>query len=297
MSYNQPKKHIMDPIVTYYIEHTFSPEQMEDILSAFALLNTFVLPHFEQKYNDLLYNSENMSSSDVQDTFHSLVRKDVDDILKRHGIITFNYATLSQVIEIATSLAIIQNLENIEPVMITLESMEDDTTKLFRILSDFTTMDEVGLYAVIESIDPRMLDAIKTLCLSMESETTEVKNNAVHIELLKVLAEFTKNNKYTPMGIELVKTGFLPGYRFTNYLDTLKGSQVEKTYEEIAADVYSLLIISSDGIAAPVVIFKKYVEKMFDSYSVASEIERYLVTFIKNFQEFTEAYRAQNTLS
>ena len=290
---------IMDPLIVYYLEHTFSPEQLEDLLSSFALMETFELPHYQQKYIDLISNSEHMSSAIVQDTFYSLVRTDTIDILKRHGVKTTDYATLAQLIEIATSLAILQNLENPEPVLITLEGLEDDTTKIFRIISDYTVMSEFDLYTVIESVEPKLLQAIKQVCISLENANEDSKevNQTVHIELLKMLSEYCKDSVITPVGIELVKTGFKVGYRFSDYIGSIRGTNVEKTYEDVAKDVYSLLVISSDGIAAPLVIFKKYSDQLFDSFSVAMEVERHLTAFIKNFQEYTESVRAQNSVS
>lgn len=289
----------MEPLILYYLEHTFSTEQLEDILGSFAAMETFNLPHFQQKYIDLLSNSENMASGSVQDEFYSLVRQDVENLLKRHGIKTVDFATLSQLVEIVTSLAILQNLENPEPVLITLESLEPDTTKIFRILSDYTVMTEYDLYEVIESVDSKLLDAIKSVCLSLENtdEDREVINQATHVELLKMLEQFCKDSIHIPVGIELVRTGFKVGHKFSEYISNIRGTNVEKTYEDVAKDVYSLLVISSDGITAPLVIYKKYTDQLFDSFSVAAEVERHLVAFIKNFQDYTEFVRAQNSVS
>lgn len=289
----------MDSLITYYLEHTFSPEQLEDILGAFASMETFELPHFQQKYIDLLSNSENMSSADVQDSFYRLVVEDSKELLKRHGIKINDIASLSQIVEILTSLAILQNLENPEPVLITLESLEPDITKLFRIISDYTVMSEVDLYTIIEDADFRLLDAIKKVCIALEDSNVDTKviNQTVHLELLKILDQYTKDAKLTPVGIELVRSGFNVGYRFSEYISSVRGTNVEKTYEDVAKDVYSLLIISSDGIAAPIVIYKKYCDQLFDSMSTAAEVERHLVAFIQNFKEYTEFVRAQNSVS
>lgn len=289
----------MDSLITYYLEHTFSTEQLEDVLGAFASMETFELPHFQQKYIDLLSNSENMSGADVQDSFYRMVVEDSKELLKRHGIKVTEIATLSQLVEVLTSLAILQNLENPEPVLITLESLEPDMVKLFRIISDYTVMSEVDLYTVIEDADFRLLDAIKKICISLEDSNVDSKvvNQTTHLELLKILDQYTKDSKLTPVGIELVRSGFNVGYRFSEYISSIRGANVEKTYEDVAKDVYSLLIISSDGITAPIVIYKKYCDQLFDSMSTAAEVERHLVAFIQNFKEYTEFVRAQNSVS
>ncbi len=108
----------LSDITKVYIEESIGEFLSPSVYTSFRIMQDFSLMYFEDKYVELLHTSQESEPGSVRDKFISYIRKDLNDILVKHGI-GLDYDTdvsLSELNEICSFLISLQNLDDYELV-------------------------------------------------------------------------------------------------------------------------------------------------------------------------------------
>jgi len=245
---------------------------------------------------DLLNNANFKSNEDLYDTFIIEVNKILDFILKEHEIIVTKETTLYEKNELLSSLLLIQDLEDYTPIARVLESLEPDADQLSSILGDLCMLDQTKLLEIIEWFNPNILFKLKEF-VAIKEELRETSNDNNNLDLISGLRLFFKCFEGFSLGKILLENNCIIGAKFADYLKFVESDIIMDSNEVTALNIYSVLIISSDGYNTPLLTYRKHSYELLQDLNKVSKIEVILLQLISKFEEYRKAQSEQNRLS
>lgn len=282
----------MDETIAGYINTAFSPEIQALIFKSFDIYEKFDYTNVEEDFIDLIMDASNMHSEDLHDKFIILINEKLDYIVGQHKITLSKDTTLSQRIEFCEGLYRLQYMEDYTGISNALESLEPNDEILALIMSDVTSLTDIEIREIIEDFNPIVLASLKSFIATKDKEEIKVENTDLATRIKYFFHLFERNS----IGRNLVSV-VLIGQRFSEYLPFVKEEIIKGSDEDIAFNLYSVLILSIDGYNNPLVVYRKYAEELFTNINKISLIEEFMIKFINQFNEFMKVQNEKNRIS
>lgn len=275
----------MEEIIDSYVSETFSSELQDQIRRSFSLFDAFEFRDVEGNYLDILATASYQNASDIQDLFINELNRKLDHLLLEHTLKLTSEATIFEKNEILTAILFLQMLEDSSAVITLLESLEPDDEILSIILSDHSMLEQTQVMTLISEFDPIFLKTLKNYIYNQESQraldTTEdflkVKDNLVY---------FLKYFKENTLAFQLVKAEVFIGASFVDYMRFIAKETLSGTDDEVAMNLLSILMMSIDGYNSPLLVYRKYSDKLFKDLNRISVIEGILIAKLSEFNEY-----------
>lgn len=286
----------MDELLQVFLESYFSEEMQDEIAKSFDLFDYFEYTQAYQGLNDIAHEHGSVDTNELQDRFINEINVKLNYILKEHTIVLIDTATISQKNEIITALGHLQKLQDYSGVLITLESLSSDEEQLSSILSESTMMDETEIMSLIESFDPSMLRTLKQFAYQKEDELEQ--STEANYNLITNFRLFNSFCKCKSIGTALVANGTLTGAKFSTYLSFVEDNLlVPKNIDETAMNIYSVLLMSIDGLNSTLLVYRKYSLNILKDLSLVSAVEAKLLNLIAQFTEYKKVQHETYRLS
>ena len=275
-----------------YIETTFNEVLKPIIYNTFSMLETFGISFYEDKYVDLLHREFSIDSSDRQDTFTSMLREDVFDILKEHAVVLDleQEPNLTELNHIAKGLLMFQTQEDYQPLTYILNNETSDKEKFIAVIHTLTDFSIYRLMELIESVGGNLIPSMLQFAKDSQVEDTPEqfdKGWLVHV------AKFFKFIDETPcLGLELFTNGYV-NLELSEVIDLLPyelDSKIKPNISlntpQVALDVLSVLIVTKDNYNKPLEKLDEHLYTFFSDLNEVSRIKPIIVTMVTDFSNY-----------
>ena len=262
----------------FLLEH-YTPVVYRSIKQLFELFDILNFSHYEDDYMLAIYNEEFENKSDVPSIVFNLIKKDIDSILLEHRIYISDDATFLFKVEFLEGLVTLNYLKDyshIDAILSDTDSTEFE--KFIDIMSSVTSITPEDLSLYVDDFTPMFFDALKSYIKERESlEETNFKESKHH-KIMKRLRKHTDLFKDN-IAYRRVKEGMSINLPFSEYLDNI---DMSKRREELSLDIFSFLIISSDGYNTPIQTYKKTISVKLGDFikdeDILTGIQKLLLT-------------------
>lgn len=286
----------MDPLIDAYITDTYPSELASDIYRAFALFDNFDMQDYISDFVDIVVMMSYDSAEGLQDTFIAKLNEKVDFIFTNHLVRVNAETTLHDRVELMGALYDVQTLEDYGAIAITMESDDPCIEKFASVFSDLCALEETDIIAMMEHVDPIMMDRLKVFVMAQPTAVEQLPNVEGNAKLLAGLKSFKAflNGKEC-LGLQLVDNGALINQPFKNYLPYIEGLLENKASKQLAIDVLSLLYISCDGHQAPFKVFHEWSHQLFDNNDTITGVDIELVNLVGNYAGYLGAIKNEKS--
>lgn len=279
----------MDPLIETYIHRTFHPETVDSIAHSFRLMDAFELQDYEQDFVELLMVEDMDLAQNVQDRFTTLLHIKLDKIIHAHLLLLNDAATLYEKNAIAEGFLNIQELEDYSNIIIVLEAGYDPEEKLAQILSQCCTLQPLAIEILIERFDPATLDMLKTYIYNKEANDGKIMTSFTELQKkiiknLRTLKAFTAGKSC--LGLMLMNAGMLIGQPLERYMPFVDDSMRNNDYDQLALDVFSLILLTDEGFNNPVITFRKRSGLLLDNIMQISRVDALVAQLSAAFETY-----------
>lgn len=287
----------MDPLIEAHVTSTYTPEVGVCMFEAFALLDNFDVQDYQADLVAHIMQSEAMHREQAVDGFRELVCTWIDFVFKHHMVEVTPGCPLRKRVAILSALYAVQDMQDYTTVAVCLESDQDPLEKFAFIVSELTELTEEEVLEHLEHVDPLTLDNLYRYAVSKGGGDSddEMSEEAVReiVSKVNLFKQFSRGEDL--LGSTLIDNGALLNQPFQRYLPYITGyfDEVSKTKDglALARDVFSLLLISSDGKSRPFDVYKENSGRLFSNSVLVTKVDVALVTVVGQFIAFMEAYK------
>jgi hypothetical protein len=274
----------MDEILQHYIETSFSFEFQDELKRSLEIIDTFQSDFILDKLNDIINQPDEEVEADVKkDQIAKVIKDQVRLIVSQHSIFLTEEATLFECNEFANILFLLQHLEDYSTVIRELESFNDDHLLISEIFSNFSVIDVTHFMTLIDKVGDNFIVNLKSFIYQKEKLLQrDITSSRPIVEAFKIFLECFENQKSIGEGI--VKNNVPLGQKLDIYLEFIT---LDKTdLPKCAFDLFSLILISSEGLNAPLMTFRKYSDSIFGDLNTISSVEVELSKLINRFNDY-----------
>lgn len=282
----------MDETLVGYINTAFSPELQEQIFKSFDIFGKFEFTNVEEDFIGMIMNASYTHSEDLHDNFLILLNEKLDFVIKQHKLKVSDDASIGQKLELCNGLYRIQSLEDYQPLMLTLESMETNEDKTISILSDITNFSEVELMDLIEEVNPIFLVTLKSFIMTKDIDEPIVESDDLVTKAKYFFSLFEQNT----IGRNLAAF-VLIGQEFNQYLKFISEEIVAGTNQDIALNLLSVMVLSKDGYKNPLILYRQICGDLFTDVNKIAQVEEFLIKFLNQYNEYLKVQDEKNRVS
>jgi hypothetical protein len=287
-------------ITLYYITYNISPEEHKDIFTSFSLLDNFGIDYYEDKYVNLINNTD-IGNDVKQGMIKNYLRSDVYSIIKDHGILVRDESesTLYDLNEIAHFLYILQKLEDYTLILHMLTSDASARTKMVNLIANYSIISVPRIYDIIGEVSDNFIDNLIKYIEEKEQQSEGVDDK--HIKHIKYFFEFIENT--TCLGYKLYNAGYV-GMTLIDLVNISKIDfaiaidEVMKTnLAQAALDCLSILMICVDSYEVPVLRFKQNTHNFTNTLENVTKLEAMMLSIMNDFYMFLQVKKEQENLN
>lgn len=283
----------MDDLLIDYIETNFTQELSQELLKSLQLFDHFNYKAIYEKVFNRIMDAHNQDSAELRDNIVLDIREGLNFIFKAHTILVYDDASIANQNELLTALALLMRLEDYQPILTVLDSMESDEEILASIICDLCSFDEVKLFTVIREFNPDLLETIKTYAQGktlVEDVDDLGRERSSCIDSLAVFKELYGEDA---LGVQMLKSQAIVGAPFRSYIPFIENDMVGQNHEQTAKNFLSVLLLSGNGNNAPIITYKKYVERFINSIEEIQKIEPIMLKMINEIENYRRAKHDQ----
>lgn len=271
----------MNSEILAFVQMYFTDELSREINRSFNLLKDFQLNNIESPYNDIIMQHQEVHNEQLMDMFIAQLNRHLDYVLSEHTIFLIDEATITEKNEVLAALLLVQDLEDYTGITSALESLASDEEQLADIISDLSQLPKVEVIRLVESFNPKMLANL----LEYVTQKTQEKLEEPNPEILKSYKLFNKCFGTNHIGNELVEHGLLLNQPFELYLNYVKEVLTSGNAKDIALNIYSLLVVSSDGNTQPNAVYREYSQGLLQDLNQIKAVESELTQLVSIFNQ------------
>lgn len=280
----------MDQLLYSFIINNYIDEMQYEINKSILILENYGYD-IQSKLLNIVSSESYVSTENMIDKVTLTIIEGLNFVLKEHKIILIDEATINERNEFLTALNTIQNLENYEPIISLLETLESNEHKLSLIISDFSYFNQVDVMRLVEYFDPIILTILKNYIIEREpNEILEVNSDISNN--LKVFLKF-----YNSEIANEISSVLLIGNTFPLYLNFFKSDIDSEDIDGKLKIIITLLYMSEDGYNNPLETFRNYSSLIYSDLNMINQLEVLLINTINAFNEFKDAFHEKNRLS
>lgn len=272
----------MDQLVSQYAVDHFPPTLVDVINDTFNIFDLFELLDYNDDFINLLMQQEYMTPSDVSDAYMALLINKQNYILEQHKIKIVLDATLEQRNKILGGLHLLLDLYDYTLVINVLESFASDEEKITSILTFVCDMDDVTIFSLLESVDAETISVLKEYVYKkMEDDVKPFV--CANITKIKLFRQYIGHGEY--LAKKMAESNVPLGLSVGAYMPIIASALQDKTIEELAISVYSVLMITNSK-DSPVMQFNDCSKLMFSDIKTISEVGAGLIKIDLSFNKY-----------
>lgn len=283
----------MDPELYNLLLTLFGDDLTITMEEAMNLYDEYGVYDHLDTINTLIQMADDTDHMELHDAMYSIIDDTAESILNEHGIELNDSVQLRYKVELLDSIKNLQTLIDYTEAYNLLESEQPDM-EIFANLVEMTSMlDTTTVYDIVHILNPQFIDSLKYLIkkkveVSEESLVGDMQLKRKIIDKLKKYNTFVKGK--VTCGYSLMEQGALIGEKFEMYLPYITEYITIDDADSIAETLYTTLLLSNDGYVNPLLIFKKYIDKIpVVDETMVSKIESAIEKVASNFDTYLKA--------
>ena len=283
----------MDPELYNLLLTLFGDDLTITMEEAMNLYDEYGVYDHLDTINTLIQMADDTDHMELHDAMYSIIDDTAESILNEHGIELNDSVQLRYKVELLDSIKNLQTLIDYTEAYNLLESEQPDM-EIFANLVEMTSMlDTTTVYDIVHILNPQFIDSLKYLIkkkveVSEESLVGDMQLKRKIIDKLKKYNTFVKGK--VTCGYSLMEQGALIGEKFEMYLPYITEYITIDDADSIAETLYTTLLLSNDGYVNPLLIFKKYIDKIpVVDETMVSKIESAIEKVASNFDTYVKA--------
>lgn len=280
----------MNEIIYEYSLVTFGEDLTYLIEQTFKHFEEYGLDDYETEFFNIITDDTFTDPAGMQDNFYIRLVSYITFILQSHGIKLNDEATLREMNEILDAIKILQNLLDYEEVYDVIEMDIDEFTKFARIFELTSCLTESRIKDIVEDFDDDFIMSLKYLI----KQTKKINESYIYNDSdtkTKIIANARKFNKFIKeaptLGVQMLDQGLLIGEEFNLYIPYIEEHLITiKDVKALATNLYSVIILSSDGFANPLLCYKNNINKLSLSPETINNIEVAYNNFAAEYESY-----------
>lgn len=275
-----------------YIESNFTQELASEIQTSFNIIYSYEYDGLEQKIIELLANGSYMDYDTLKDNIYQEILNSLYFIIKEHKIKLIDEATLTEINDFLKALLLLQQQEDYQPIIIALESDDEDIDKLADVISIVSNFTKDDVLRLVEDFDTTILNTLKIYIYNKENNINTNTSNKSIIDNLTLFVAFIKNDFTSSItsSIQLEAT-------IDIYLNYFIDDILESDNDQAAIIILTLLYMSEDSYNRPLEQYRNISSVIYNDLIKINKIETILISTINKFNEYKEIENAKNRLS
>lgn len=279
----------MDPLIEGYIQETFHSDTCDTLRRCFELFDLFEYPDAELNFINLLMTEDHDSPQAIQDHFTTFIHEQLDYILHAHLVKLNESVYLHQKVALVDGLFAIQHLNDYSSIVHALESSLDDEEKFSEVISHCCSLQPMAVMSVLQSVDGGMLNNLKQFI--NEREVEEGKTMTSFTELQKKIIDNIRLFKMYmgdrhAIAFMMVDANVIIGQPLERYVTFIEDVLKNDDHDQLAIDIFSLLLMTDEGINSPIQCFRKHTGLLLDDLHSVSRIDTLLLGIEGDFEKF-----------
>lgn len=268
----------MELAVIEYIRENYAEEKQTSLVKALEIIDTYQVDNPDQELLDLIYGFHDRHNEDTCDGVYDVIEGRVRLFLESHQITLSPDASLENMLQIASCLDLLQDLEDYMPVALAMESFEPNNHQFFLICHDLCQITDVDYYETISEVSDAFISQLKGF---VQEKLDLVENEEPdHQKARNNLRRFVRLDKRDWFGVQLVKHGIAIGLSMDTYLnyarEYLQEAQQAGQVEVLAGHIFSLLLIAQESYEDP----RKYFASESDVFGLTLDEVTKISSFI-----------------
>lgn len=280
----------MDDLITLFVTSNYTEEAQEDIFQALGLFRVFNYLEPFKVIDDILMMESYKDSSTAVDDVTSQILIGQNYLLDRHGITLSDDTTLAFNNIVLRGLYQLQHLEDPEPILRILETMENNEYKICTILEEVTGTPVTTFLQVMEEVRPICTDLLSEF-LYMQEDNKKKAGVVIPdiVEKVKLFKEVLGINQAVRV---ILDSDTVMGEEFKLYLPLFDELREVVTDENILVEtLLFLLLYSRDGHNNPVTVFEQYADHLVSDLTVSSRLGNTLASLFMKLQRHKETLK------
>lgn len=286
-------------VVSYYITNTFQQKTIREIYSSFGLLELFGSLYYEDKYVTLIATAENMDRVTVQDTFLTLIKKDILDVISEHQVTVelSSEPTLSELNEIAHVIHLLEVIDDYDSLSYIINSDNTPRMKFIELLKLYSKLEEYRSMELIEDVPEGFIEALRRYIeykITEQTVTPDEKHRKAILSFfafanMDTLGKTLYEDGYTDLTLdELVKLCRVNIFKRIN--DTLRtGYDLPMT----ALTILSILMVCKDTYQIPLLAFANNSNLFLEDSDDVLRVSDVMTKMLADYTIFIEAQKAK----
>lgn len=275
----------MTNVLDTFLELQYHPEMTQLLRDGFAVLDAYEFPEYAAKYLDVILSADQQDPANVTDRVVDMLQADLDNILGQHGMILRDDTPLLLRVQLTLCLNQLENLHDYNDVLPRFEAAAPPEEIFADLVAEYSLIEEMTLLNALERFDADILEKLKVLALShpftVGDDPLPQPGTAELLQKFKQFQAFLENRE--TLGNAMIANGGRIGHLFLRYLPLVREFLQERSPEELATDVLSVLLLSSDGSREPQTVFSRYGEQLFSSLDELRAVSTALAEVVGRF--------------
>lgn len=280
----------------HFIASNYNAGVQQTVYRAFALLESFGVLFYEDKYTNLLTRQDSVDLDSQRDGVLMLLQQDLLEVIGQHGI-TLELEMeprLLETVEITQFLSLVQNLEDYSDVTYRLYSNDSPKAILTDLIAKYTPLTKVRLLEIVASVQRSLVDTLKDYIEDQESEGEgEPVLNRDHLRYVQTFFAFI--GEQDCLGRRFYEKGYknvtlrelsdLLVFQLDEYFDR----SIKTQFAQTVLDVFSLLVITCDHYTTPHEKFKSHAGVFSSLPENITRLDRMILQMAVDFTTYLNA--------
>lgn len=272
---------MLDQDVYDYVKTAYLPEQADEILRGFELLEAFGLQYYDSEFIPIIMNTDKYDPDDMRLAFNSQMIKSLNIVLNEHYIYLKSDTSLYIRNEILSSIYLLQHLNDYAPILQILESYLENDDKLIAILSHTCTLSDIVISDAVETFEASFLKGLyEYIMTNHPDQDDQTQKDEIHVINLKLFKSFLQEQSC--LGLELVSSGSPIALEPDYYLKHL---DVNKPITELALDVLSCILVSQ-AYQFPTMAYRKHASTYIQDINRFTQIDTIITHMVGDFERY-----------
>ena len=284
----------IEAVVLDYIEESYSYEKACELKASLFVFEAFNYQNIYTDLADIFYDIESDDITLTQLKVLACITSALRYILNQHKVDVQEETTISVMNDMVSVLFRIQYLEDPTPVLKILEGMASNEEKLSKILSIYSTLDEVVFLENIRVVEDAALKSMAAYLYQLEDRIAslaepELEKEKQRRQITELIKDFFKVHGVNNLAHQIASNHILEGFELHDYIPYVQHAIKSNTVDQTALNVLSLLYYASDTFTTPVQSFREHSEELGFSAVESAAVEAKMTGLIALLEEYRKA--------
>lgn len=274
-----------------FVEMAYVGQKQTEVVYALDIVDKVAQYGYLDRFTQILLGNPDATLQDLADTFILTLDDLQRELLNKQNIVVTKEAEFHNVTLLLEGFVNFQNLDDYTYITRFLETDMNYFDMMIEIFSQLCNLSQETLFSICSEFKPDLKIALEEYIndkIKSDYKFTPLTEEQVEIiENFKLFKQYL-NGRYC-LGIQLLESGYRPGFTCSDILNTLHGGLVNLDPKKTALDIMSVLYLTSDGYKNVLNVYRKLSGDIMDGLGNKAAIDTIITTAILEFDQFKKS--------